>query len=79
MSAQLNTISKIKWFALLEPAKAKDFKNSLQRIKMTKDSIIFDVNEDSEHFYLLQEGKIRIDAMFEIEQIRKHPEMDKEV
>ena len=36
ISAQLNTISKIKWFALLEPARAKAFKNSLKRIKMPK-------------------------------------------
>lgn len=76
MQAQMNTISKIKWFSLLEPASALAFKNELSRIKMSKGSIIYDIGQSSDHFYLLQEGQIRIDSMFEIEQIRKHPVVD---
>ena len=67
MQAQMNTISKIKWFALLEPARAVSFKNELSRIKMAAGEIIYDIGESSDHFYLLQEGQIRIDSMFEIE------------
>jgi len=70
---QLNTITKIKWFALLELHRAQSFKNQLTMQKVKKGQIVYDLGEPSKHFYLLQEGMIRIDAMFEIEQIRKYP------
>ena len=64
---QLNTITKIKWFALLEPARALNFKNQLERIKLLKGQTVYDIGGPSNYFFILQEGKIRIDSMFEIE------------
>ena len=64
---QLNTIGKIRWFALLEPMRAQDFKNQLVSLKIKSGKTVFDIGETSEHFYLIQEGHIRLDSMFEIE------------
>ena len=35
--------------------------------------MLYDIGEKSEHFYFLHKGRVRIDSMFEVEDITKWP------
>ena len=73
MSTSLqNTISKIKWFNF-DADKAKRFKESLKLKQIKAGQIIYDVGEKSQHFFILHEGRVRIDSQFKVENITKWP------
>ena len=69
----LTAISKIKWFALLDNKKAQSFVNNMCSMKLRKGEILYDIDEPADYFFILQEGELSLDSMFEVEQVRKWP------
>ena len=73
----LTAISKIKWFALLDNKKAQQFVNNLISLKFKKGDVVYDIDESADCFFIIQEGIISLDSMFEVEQVRKWPSSTK--
>lgn len=72
-SEQTKLISNIKWFATFSGENTESFRSELVIRHCKKGEIIYEVGEESTHFFLLFAGEVRTDSCFNVEHITKWP------
>ena len=55
-----------------------EFRDKLHLKTYKKGEVVYNVGQKAEHFYLLQEGTVRLDSLFKYENINKWPINKKE-
>lgn len=70
---QIALLNDNKWFASLSNVNTGALRSELEIRHCKKGEIIFEVGDESTHFYLLFAGEVRTDSSFNVEHITKWP------